>query len=132
MRQIYIVDDDRIYHYTTKVLINRLFPEIDIAHFYDGKPCITELKQHADQDQPGPDIIFLDINMPDLNGWQFLEQFQTFKHKFSAPPVIYIVSSSIDPGDMNKAKTFPEVTGYLTKPLNVEMITDIFNKRLSL
>lgn len=132
MRQIYIVDDDRIYHYTTKVLINRLLPEVGIAHFYDGKPCIIELEQHAERDEPGPDITFLDINMPDLNGWQFLEQFQTFKHKFSVPPVIYIVSSSIDPGDMNKAKTFPEVTGYLTKPLNVEMITDIFNKRLSL
>ncbi len=132
MRQIYIVDDDPIYHYTTKVLINRLFPEMNIAHFYDGKPCITRLQQHAEQNQPAPDYIFLDINMPDLNGWQFLEQFQTFKHKFSVPPVVYIVSSSIDPGDMNKAKTFPEVTGYLTKPLKAELMTDIFNKRLSL
>lgn len=132
MRQIFIVDDDTIYHYTTKVLINRLYPEISLAHFYDGRPCITELKKIADETLPVPDIILLDINMPDLNGWEFLKQFQTFKHRFSLPPVIYIVSSSIDPGDMNKAKTFPEVAGYLTKPLNVEMMTDMLNKRMSL
>ena len=62
-----------------------------------------------------PDVIFLDINMPVLDGWQFLDQFSSMGllREFR----LYVVSSSIDPADKYKASSYPVVSGYLTKPI---------------
>lgn len=125
MRLIYIVDDDKIYHYTSKVLINRLDPNSVINHYYDGKSSLEALNKALTEGEQTPEIILLDINMPDVNGWEFIEAYKNIKHNLRQIPEIYVVSSSIDPNDMKKAKSIPEITAYLTKPLSMETIANL-------
>lgn len=71
--------------------------------------------------------LFLDINMPTMSGWEFLEAFERFDALIKEQYNIYILSSSVNIGDINAAKANPLVIGFLEKPLNQGMLAKIFN-----
>jgi CheY-like chemotaxis protein len=73
-----------------------------------------------------PDILFLDLNMPVLDGWQFLQEFGMLEKKIKMP--IYILTSSNYEGDLIKSKEFDVVKGYIVKPLSKELAESIFNQ----
>ena len=73
--------------------------------------------ENKDESNLLPDVIFLDINMPVMNGWQFLEQFKEVQPSFNKEIVIYSVSSSFDDRDINRSKEYTEVTDYIIKPV---------------
>lgn len=72
-----------------------------------------------------PTIIFLDINMPIMNGWDFLEEFDKIKSRFQSLPRIYLLSSTVDPEDYKKAKKFSLVQDFISKPLSKEALQNI-------
>lgn len=72
-----------------------------------------------------PTIIFLDINMPVMNGWDFLEEFEKIKARFTSLPRIYLLSSTVDPEDYKKAKNFSLVQDFISKPLSKEALQTI-------
>ncbi len=72
-----------------------------------------------------PRIIFLDINMPVMNGWDFLEEFEKMKDNFKELPRIYLLSSTVDPEDYKKAKNFSLVNDFISKPLSREALEKI-------
>ena len=72
-----------------------------------------------------PDIIFLDINMPVMNGWDFLEELEEIKASLSMLPRIFILSSTVDPQDLSRAKTFSTVEDFISKPLDKEFLDSI-------
>ena len=82
----------------------------------------------ATPEHPLPDIIFLDINMPITDGWGFLEEFHELKKTLGKDIKIYMVSSSIDPRDHNRAKNIPEVTEYMEKPVSMSKFSELLLK----
>jgi CheY-like chemotaxis protein len=72
-----------------------------------------------------PDIIFLDLNMPVVNGWQFLQQYEVIKEQIPKKIKIYIVSSSINNSEINQATSNINVEGFLSKPLKPEALKEI-------
>lgn len=78
-----------------------------------------------------PDVIFLDLNMPTMDGWQFLEKFEKIKSKLDKHIDVYILSSSVDKGEIQHAKDYPSVKGFLSKPLNMNMLQDVAKTALS-
>lgn len=72
-----------------------------------------------------PKIIFLDINMPVMNGWDFLEELDEIKANFNRLPRIYLLSSTVDPEDYKKAKRFSLVENFISKPLSKEALATI-------
>ncbi len=122
---ILLVDDDDDDNYFHQIIINEMniVNKIDIA--MNGIEAIEYLKK--DQQTP-PDIIFLDINMPKMNGWEFLEKYKDLSDALKAKVLIMILTTSVDPEYVKKAKEIQEVTGFTTKPLTKELLNEMIQK----
>ncbi|MBF6609321.1 MAG: response regulator [Flavobacterium sp.] len=124
---VYVIDDDKIFHFIVQKLFNRNQIEVELSFFQNGHEAIEDIKEKLDCDDPLPDLILLDINMPILDGWQFLEEYQQLKEKFESEPEIYLISSSDNILDTAKAKEFDDVIKkYLLKPIRRADIEAIF------
>ncbi len=126
---IWVVDDDLIY----QTIINKLIQKSGVfsAHssFINGKEAMTSLNNTLEVDNDNlPDIILLDINMPVMDGWEFMEEIKMIKSKINKQIIIYIVSSSIAIEDRNKSKTFSDIIGYIPKPVTVNDLISIVSK----
>ncbi len=114
-----VIDDDNIYQYTARVLLESTGLTKKITSFYNGRDAISffQDKENLFPDKL-PDVIFLDINMPVMNGWEFLEEYNKLHNTLPKPIVVYVVSSSVDSSDMQKSRSYEAVTDYLVKPVN--------------
>ncbi|PKA04651.1 response regulator [Leptospira ellisii] len=98
-----------------------------LRDFQDGEVALQQLQSlSADRDEL-PDAILLDINMPFMDGWQFLDEFKKIQGNLAKNVKIFMVSSSVDERDIVKANSFPEVRGYLSKPLTQDHIQKLYN-----
>ncbi len=120
MNLVALVDDDSIFQFTAARLIQSAKLAGQILQFENGGSAIDYLRAHATDANKLPDHLFLDINMPFFDGWMFLEDFAELKSKLAKRINIYMVSSSIDPRDMNRAKEFQEVSEFVVKPVSIE------------
>jgi CheY-like chemotaxis protein len=91
----------------------------------NGKIAYDYLKDLLAKGGDIPEIIFLDINMPVMNGWDLLEELEHIKSSFSKLPRIYILSSTVDPEDYKRAKSFDAVVDFISKPLSKEILQNI-------
>jgi len=119
-----IVDDDEIFTYGFKKItaIKGLFDEI--LNFSNGKEAIDFLKDPQNE-QRLPDVLFVDINMPVMNGWEFNEAFEEIKSQLGKNITLYNISSSIDLEDIKRAKSNPIITDYLLKPIDEQYLAEI-------
>jgi CheY-like chemotaxis protein len=106
MAIIALVDDDSIFQFTATRLLESSKLAQNILHFENGAEALTFLREKALQKEFLPDYLFLDINMPFVDGWMFLEDFTTLKSSLAKDISIYMVSSSIDPRDLNRPRVF--------------------------
>lgn len=124
---IFVVDDDLIYHLIIKKLLKKNNIDINPSFFENGQEALNGLKSKINNNEATPDLILLDINMPVLDGWQFLEEFQKIKNFIKNEIVIYIISSSDNLADKNRAKDFnEEIKDYYLKPVTGDAIKSIF------
>jgi CheY-like chemotaxis protein len=114
---IWVVDDDAIYQIIVNKIIQRSEMFSAISSFKNGKDAIDSVHNSLENNELLPDIILLDINMPIMDGWEFMEEMGLLKSQISKQIIIYIVSSSIAVEDKNKSKTYPDILGYLSKPI---------------
>lgn len=123
MRKInnaWIIDDDKILTYVLQRIMGSVDSIENIEIFQNGKEAINELLIVKKNPESLPDIILLDLNMPIMDGWQFLDEFE--KIKLDKKITLYIVSSSIDVQDHNKAKSYKTVSDFLIKPIGKKQI----------
>jgi CheY-like chemotaxis protein len=115
---VFLIDDDNIYQFTARRILESTGLAKEIVSFYNGKEAIRYLTDDRNRIAENfPDFIFLDINMPIMNGWEFLEEYYTLYGNFPKPVVVYVVSSSIDTHDMRKSRQYKGVTDYIVKPV---------------
>lgn len=119
-----LVDDDPIFNWVSTKLIKKVDSDLTIKSCADGREALDFLCEHY----TGETLyqILLDINMPKLNGWEFIEALKGMQAIKSENISIYIVSSSTDESDIEKANEFTLVKGYFKKPLSIEDIKSIF------
>lgn len=115
-----IIDDDPIFIYGTK----RLMAEVDFCEtvlvFQNGQDAIDGLKEITASGEKLPSFIFLDLNMPIMNGWEFLEDFVKIPNHNRDKVTIHIISSSINPRDLERIKDYKVVNNYILKPISPE------------
>ncbi|MBU0696747.1 MAG: response regulator [Bacteroidetes bacterium] len=121
-----IIDDDEVYIYSVIKLIKSKGLCGNLMVFKSGFEALNHLKSIIKTPNLLPDIILLDINMPKMDGWQFVEEFNKLNSKTGKKVIIHIVSSSIDVRDESKANSLSVISNYYFKPVTREMLDTIF------
>lgn len=136
IKKILLVDDDQILNFLHSRLFEKtgIVEKVDIA--LNGREALDYLAKSLDQRHTAqkkttqPEIILLDINMPIMDGWEFLEEYKKLCHTNSHSIMVVMLTSSLNPDDREKAKQYEEITTFINKPLNMPMIQEIFSKYL--
>ena len=124
---VLLVDDDEINNFISIKLIKKALLNTEIMACLNGRFAIEQLTEIQQKDPAGlPDYILLDINMPIMNGWEFLDEYKRLNLDPLGKSKIYIISSSVFSNDINKARSYPLVKDFISKPLNVEKIKELF------
>ncbi len=118
---IILIDDDKIVNFINRKIIQNTDPNVKLQDFNEADKALMFLKEHP---EAAPDIILLDINMPVMNGWEFLDSFV----KLNVRSVVYMLSSSIDPSDRLKASQYDCVRNFISKPLTADSIQNILKE----
>lgn len=125
---ICVVDDDEIYRFVIKSQLESRKMARKILMFSDGELAIDFFKNTVTNVDELPDLVLLDLNMPIMDGWEFLDEFIMLKPKLPKKVTIYVVTSSINQTDIDRAKRISEVTDYIVKPISEETLLDMLSK----
>ena len=125
-KRFIVIDDDPICVMICKTMIKEALSKLDIQIFNGAESGLAYIKnEYAKNDDYISTVLFLDINMPTFNGWQFLESFEKLGKKIKEQIKIYMLSSSIDDRDISKAKSDLNVVDYISKPITVKKVLQI-------
>ena len=127
-KDVFVIDDDKVFHFIIKKLFSNNNIDINPSFYLNGLEAIEEIKDKINNGVTMPDLILLDINMPIMDGWQFLDEFRkTRKPAEGGKTIIYLVSSSDSISDINRAKEYQDqVKDYFFKPMTLDDLRKIF------
>ena len=120
-----IIDDDEIFVFGLTKLIQIKSLADDIVVKENGHKAINYIITLAEENKPLPELILLDLNMPILDGWGFLDRFKDLEESLHRKMEINIMSSSIAQSDYDRSKTYSAVSGYFVKPLSLKDLTNL-------
>jgi CheY-like chemotaxis protein len=123
---ILLIDDDDDDNYFHQIIINRMNITEHIEVVLNGEEALIFLKK--EENQYHPDIIFLDINMPKMNGWEFMEAYKELRADQKAKVLVIMLTTSESPEDKKRVVLYPEIIGFNSKPLTQEMLIAILEK----
>ncbi len=123
--RIFLVDDDPIFRLLTKKTIANIGVNAEVVEFVNGQHVMEYLEQHMDSPAMLPDSIFLDLSMPVMDGWGFLREYEILLPFLRKSSKLYILSSSMSPIDVERARNIPFVKDYLVKPLNKIQLAEL-------
>jgi CheY-like chemotaxis protein len=124
---VLVIDDESLSAFVCEKLIKKVVKDTEITSCLDGKYAIDKLLEIKNNDiNLLPDYIFLDIAMPIMNAWEFLERYKDLNIDPFGKCKIYILTSSLYPADIRKSASYPSVKDYIAKPLDFEKIKKVF------
>jgi CheY-like chemotaxis protein len=117
---ILLIDDDNISNFITEKLILREQFALEVVSYLSAEEALAYLKNLEQQQLPAPDIIFLDLNMPEMDGWEFIREFKKLSQQFTGRSRVFMLSSAVDSKDIVQARTMEEIEDFISKPLTKE------------
>ena len=128
LNSIMLIDDDQATNFLHKLVIKKADCTEDVHIELNGEAALNYLNTQIDGKYPKPDLIFLDINMPRMNGWAFLEEYHKLIDGQQGVAVIVMLTTSLNPDDLELAKKFSEISEFKNKPMTQAMIMDIISR----
>lgn len=127
MTTILLVDDDEISNYVTESLISEMDIFKELAIVTDGRQALDFIESHRiiSNEEKGHILVLLDLNMPVMDGFEFMEEYQ--QKDWKEKVLVVMLTSSSNPKDLNKAKSY-DFAGYLQKPFNQEDISKLVSE----
>ena len=125
--QILLIEDDEINRFIFKKIASQMSRPVDVITCDNGQSAIDYLISYKDTTEKLPDIIFIDLNMPVMTGWKFIEELS--RQNISKPMRKYILTSSISPDDMERYElVVPKLEAYIVKPITKDKLIEIMDR----
>lgn len=128
LKNVLLIDDSESDNFYHERKIRKMGITDNIHICYSGQEALDFLKSELEGIHPQPTLIFLDINMPGMNGWEFLEEYEKLELAQQGEVVLTMLSNSIDERDRARSHEFETVQGFYSKPLNEEYLISILKK----
>ncbi|AKQ45957.1 receiver component of a two-component response regulator [Rufibacter radiotolerans] len=125
-RKVFLIDDDEIHNFLCESVIRgQHFADTINSYLWaeDALENLTQLVSEAPEDFP--EIIFLDINMPGMDGWEFIEEYQKLPSEVTKGCLLFVLSSAVDKNDILHARNLSEVNDFFSKPLTPDILNII-------
>ncbi|WP_073852678.1 response regulator [Pontibacter flavimaris] len=129
-KSVYIIDDDEVSAFLTEAMLAAEHFARKYDTFLNPQDALQHLLPLLQQDQRRsiPDVIFLDLNMPYVDGWQFLDTLAPHAPLIKCSCMLYMLTSSLDFNDVRRAQKYDFLAGFLQKPIEEETIRDLLHK----
>ena len=129
---VLLVDDEKINNYLNAQIIQKIRANVVVRCVLNGQEALEYIthsgKYAGNQSHPHPKIIFLDINMPKMNGWEFLNEYSKLPVEIKNDIVITMLTASVNPDDKERACSYHEVSDYINKPVSINTFSTILSK----
>ncbi len=128
LHSVYIIDDEQIDTLIAQIYLKQEMPAVEVSAFSSAIAALGQIERMLEEGKKLPELILLDINMPLVNGWQFLDAFQTLTGNSLQKSIIYLLSSSAHFLDKDRAKTYKVVEDLICKPFTAHLLQRIKQK----
>jgi len=125
IESVFLIDDSELDNFVSRNVIQQAKYSNNIMDFLFAGNALDFLRSIESDQEDIPNVIFLDINMPVINGFEFLKEFETLPGPVRKKAKIVILSSSLNPSDIEKTTASPYVIKYLNKPLSVQKLKEL-------
>lgn len=126
-KRVCIIDDDPTYVFALNYLLKVNNLSLETMVFNTGEEALHYFSEHRDVEEKLPHIVFLDMNMPLMDGWDFMDSYCRLKPQLKVDVALYMMSSSINKQDVARSREFEQIADYLVKPMEVEELLKILS-----
>src|ERR1700759_2442515 len=125
MCKLVLIDDNPIDHYIMRTMLHNNDVCKQATYTYDGSLILEFMEENKSSTQLLPDVIFLDLTMPDFSGWDFLDRFEQLKTSLNKPVELYVMTSSVRESDKERSTKYQCVNSFISKPLSKDVLNTI-------
>jgi len=125
MCKLVLIDDNPIDHYIMRSMLHNNEACQQATYTFDGNMILEFMEENKADKSLLPDVIFLDLTMPDFSGWEFLERFEKLKGNLDKPVELYVMTSSVRESDRERSSKYGCVSSFLSKPLSRQVLDHI-------
>ena len=125
MKSYLVIDDDEIFRFLNTEVIYQVYPNAEVNGFTSGIEAVQFVQDYAKTHNKLPDVIFCDLRMPEMSGFEVLDEFMKMPRALFEGTTIIMLSSSLDEKDHRKVLSYPIVTAFKGKPLSVEILEEL-------
>jgi CheY-like chemotaxis protein len=125
MCKLVLIDDNPIDHYIMRTMLYNNDVCKQATYTFDGSMILEFMEENKSATDLLPDVIFLDLTMPDFSGWEFLDKFEKLKGSLKKPVELYVMTSSVRESDKERSSKYGCVSSFISKPLSRQLLNNI-------